>query len=320
MHYLKLHNLLKQHNLLKRTYTYYIITSALVTLSFVATWIAIFYIQSTVARIFLAILLGIICVHFGFIAHDAGHKAITNNKTVNNLIGLITMPVINGISWQYWNNHHNEHHKDPNHPNDPDVNYLIVAFTPEQIGKNKFLRWCHKHQHKLFVPMHLFTIFSMNVSAFKYCIKKMKFGEIPLMLIHFAAWTVLPAYFIGTGQALMIFFISAITRGFYFSAVFVPNHTGMPMFKHEHKLDYFQKQILTARNLKPSMITDFMFGGLNYQIEHHIFPTLSRKNLKKAAKIVREYCIKHAISYKETTVMQSYKEILAHVKKISTLA
>ena len=82
-------------------------------------------------------------------------------------------------------------------------------------------------------------------------------------------------------------------------------------------LDPFRRQVLTSRNVAPHPLVDVWYGGLNYQIEHHLFPMIPRNKLKAARRVVREYCSERAIPYSETSSWQSYKEIFRYLQSLS---
>jgi fatty acid desaturase len=71
--------------------------------------------------------------------------------------------------------------------------------------------------------------------------------------------------------------------------------------------------VITSRNVRSSHLTDFLYGGLNYQIEHHLFPAMPRKNLRHARPITREYCQDLGVPYCEVSVRQSYADIVRHL-------
>ncbi len=324
MDYLALREQLEKRGLLNKTPWYYAIIISLLTTFFATSWIVFYLVQNTFIRTIIVLILGFLCVHIGFIAHDAGHKAITDKQSINSIIGHITMTFINGISWSYWSDHHNTHHKDPNHPEDPDANYLITAFDEDQIKKkNRLTRFFVKHQSIFFVPMHLLTTFSMTINSIIHSIKKKRattITEITLLMLHFAFWIALPGFFIGFWNAAMFYTIASFLRSLYFAMVFVPNHVGMPMIKPDAKLSFIEKQTITARNITPSWLKDFIFGGLNYQIEHHLFPNMPRKNLGKSREIVKKFCMNTKLKYEEVGFLKCYKDIFSHVHKISKLA
>jgi len=78
-------------------------------------------------------------------------------------------------------------------------------------------------------------------------------------------------------------------------------------------------QVITARNVKSNLLTDLWFGGLNYQIEHHLFPSMPRNNYGKASKIIKSFCQQQSIQHYEVGVFQTYKEILQHFHQIGAV-
>ena len=91
--------------------------------------------------------------------------------------------------------------------------------------------------------------------------------------------------------------------GLLLGGSFAPNHKGMPIVPKNAKVDFLRRQVLMSRNIRGGLLTDFMMGGLNYQIEHHLFPSMPRPNLRKVQPMVREHCAKHGISYTETSLV-----------------
>jgi len=117
-------------------------------------------------------------------------------------------------------------------------------------------------------------------------------------------------------QALGFFLVHQLLFGLYYGTVFAPNHKGMLIIDEDNPLDFLRTQVLTTRNVKPGLVADFWYGGLNYQIEHHLFPLMPRKNFGKARNIVKTFCLERDISYYETGTYQSYKEILSYMHQI----
>jgi fatty acid desaturase len=94
--------------------------------------------------------------------------------------------------------------------------------------------------------------------------------------------------------------------------IFAPNHKGLPIFGKDEAPSYAYRQIITSRNIRPHFITDFFYGGLNYQIEHHLFPVMPRARLKKVRELVKEFCSQEGIPYQETSFLGSFREIYGH--------
>jgi fatty acid desaturase len=97
---------------------------------------------------------------------------------------------------------------------------------------------------------------------------------------------------------------------------FAPNHKGMPVLTGAEDLDYVQRQVLTSRNVRGHRLTDFVLGGLNYQIEHHLFPNMPRPNLRRAHPVIRNFCAEHDLPFVETSLPASYRLVLHHLREV----
>ena len=113
--------------------------------------------------------------------------------------------------------------------------------------------------------------------------------------------------FIGVQQGLL---------GLYLGVSFAPNHKGMPMLSADDESDFLRRQVLTARNVRGSWLVDFALGGLNYQIEHHLFPSMPRPNLRRAQALVHDFCARREIPYTECGLLRSYTEVLRHLHRV----
>ena len=120
----------------------------------------------------------------------------------------------------------------------------------------------------------------------------------------------------GPWLALIVVVVHKAAGGFYMASVFAPNHKGMPQVERDARPDFLRAQVLTARNVRASRVKDFWYGALNYQIEHHLFPTMARNRLPEAQKIVRAYCAEIGVPYYETSIWRSYRELLAFLHEV----
>jgi fatty acid desaturase len=254
--------------------------------------------------------------------HDSGHRQIFHGARKNDMIGLIVGNLLIGISYGWWYDYHNAHHGNPNQPDlDPDIKIAPLAFYEEQArGKRGLTRFIVKYQGYLYFPLILFEGLSKRNSSIRYLLMKQsryRMVESVLLLAHYSIYLGLLFSLLGGWQALVFIAINQAIFGLYMGSVFAPNHKGMPILASDHKLDYLHMQVITARNITAHPITDFIYGGLNYQIEHHLFPSLPRNKLREAQEVIKSFCQKHSISYHETSVLQSYREILGHFHEIS---
>jgi fatty acid desaturase len=136
------------------------------------------------------------------------------------------------------------------------------------------------------------------------------------MAIHFGLYLGVVFLFLGLWEGMAFILVHQMLFGLYMGSVFAPNHKGMLVQQGNSPLDRLRQQVLTARNVRSHPVTDFWFGGLNYQIEHHLFPSMARNQLKAAQATVQAFCQARAIPYHETSVWQAYWAILRHLHHV----
>ncbi len=203
---------------------------------------------------------------------------------------------------------------------DPDVDIPLLAFEEEQaLEKRGFARFVVKHQAALIFPLSLLQAISMLRSSIEFlAAKRAKSTRVEALTIcaHFALYFGLLFSVLEPLQAVLFVAVHRGLFGTYMVSIFAPNHKAMPVLGRHSQLDFLHRQVLTSRNVLAHPVTDFWYGGLNYQIEHHLFPRLPRNKLREAQPIIREFCRDHSISYHETGVLQSYREILQHLHEV----
>jgi fatty acid desaturase len=93
----------------------------------------------------------------------------------------------------------------------------------------------------------------------------------------------------------------------------------MPILAVADRSDFLRRQVLTSRNVTGGWLTDLALGGLNYQIEHHLFPSMPRSNLRRAQPLVREFCRQRELPYCQTSLVDSYAQALRHLNTVGRL-
>jgi fatty acid desaturase len=175
------------------------------------------------------------------------------------------------------------------------------------------------YQAYLFFPLTTFLAWSMHVAGMTYLIKepsryrRLEFG---LLAFHAVVYVSAMVYFLGPWSALMVVLIQKGLGGAYMASVFAPNHKGMPQTDSSTQLDFVRTQVLTARNIRGHPLTDLWYGSLNYQIEHHLFPGMPRVNMRRAQPIIQQFCQERGIDYHETSLVESYRELLSFLNEI----
>jgi fatty acid desaturase len=270
----------------------------------------------------------------GFFGHDAGHNQVFPSTKKNLALGFLCYPLTLGMSFRPWVIRHNKHHAETNiEGDDPDLENRLVAFTEEAArDKHGILRWIVIHQGKLYPLLGCLATFGFRMDAWRYILgaDDDKYGapkfrrerrlEAVFLTIWILLWIVLPSVVLGPARWLAIFLPAQLIFGFHMSMVFAPNHKGMETFTADKKPPFLEWQVLTSRNVRPSPLTDFMYGGLNYQIEHHLFPTMSRRHLGRTREMVRAYCAQQNIPYVEESVPESVRSILHALDEIGQVA
>lgn len=269
-----------------------------------------------------AVFMAFVFGQIAFVAHDVGHRQAFRTPRVNDRVGLLHANLLLGMSFGWWVDKHNRHHANTNiHDHDPDIDIPVLAFSEEDaLEKRGLFRLIVKHQAVFFFPMLLFQAWSLRVGSIRYLLQhdsKRRTLEAVLLALHAILFTTLAIAALGPLEGILFLLVQQALFGFYLASVFAPNHKGMPVLEPGQQIDFLRHQVLTSRNVRPHPLADLWYGGLNYQVEHHLFPTLARNKLREAREIVKQFCEQHGIAYHETSMTRSYAEILQHLHQVS---
>ena len=124
---------------------------------------------------------------------------------------------------------------------------------------------------------------------------------------HVVAYATVVFLVLSPLQAIVFVAVQQAAFGLYMGCSFAPNHKGMPILAPGEEPDFLRRQVLTSRNVRGGRLVDFALGGLNYQVEHHLFPSMPRPSLPRAQVLVRQFCRERGISYTETSLLTSYR-------------
>ncbi|WP_158896072.1 fatty acid desaturase family protein [Amycolatopsis anabasis] len=318
--YAELSRSIRKAGLLARRRGYYVTKIAFTVLTFAGGWVAFAYLGDSWWQLFLAAFFAVVSTQLAFIGHDAGHRQIFRTRRANDVTGLFHGGLV-GLSYGWWVGQHNRHHANPNHEElDPDVDIAVLAFTTGQGGgKRGVLRWMAKYQAFLFFPLLLLEGLSLHVSSVRSVWRRemrAPWLEAALLIAHLGAYLTAVFLVLSPGAGLAFIAVHQGLWGVYMGCSFAPNHKGMPTVRAGHTLDFLRKQVLTSRNVRGGPWLDFALGGLNYQIEHHLFPSMPRPNLRRAQVIVREFCARRGIDYSQCGLLRSYAYVLQHLHAV----
>ena len=278
---------------------------------------AICFSLPVITTILVGCVLGVLCACIGFnVMHDANHGSYSSKKWVNDTLGL-TLNALGGNSFIWRHKHNIIHHTYPN-----------VDGIDDDIAKSPFIRMCSSQR---WVPMHriqhiytpvLYAISSMIWILFqdfeKYFKRKVHNTELQKMntsdhvifwiskILYIFFYIVLPILLTGWQQGLVFFISLHIGQGFTLAIVFQLAHVveetefsfaplgETTVIENEWAIH----QLKTTSNFSPkSKIITWFAGGLNYQVEHHLFPRISHIHYPAMSKIVKEKCEEFNIPY-----------------------
>ena len=268
-----------------------------------------------------AAFMGFASTQVALLAHDVGHRQGYRGRRTNRIARAVFGNVMLAVSHSWWNDKHNQHHATPNHMDmDPDIQFPMIVFDKDQIkSRATWLRPLISIQAFVLVFLLPFQAVNMRLVSAQHLFDskaERPWLQAGLLGIHVVAYAAL-LYLIGWPLALPFVLIHQGVFGLYNSSVFASNHKGMPVVQEGGRMDFLREQVVTSRNVSGHPLTDFWYGGLNYQIEHHLFPTMPRCNLSKAQPIIEKFCVERGISYHSTSLFTSYREVLSHLHKES---
>jgi fatty acid desaturase len=301
--------------LLRRRPAYYAVRLSVVSVALIAGWTAFFLIGSSWWTLAVAAFLAVVFAQVALVAHDLAHRQVFRTNAPSRRAGMIAGNLAIGMSYGYWMDKHTKHHANPNHDDlDPDVGPGVLIWNREAAQGKGFLT---RYQAYLFFP--LLTL--LGISLKKDSIRALRSGtvkhrgiEAVLLGLHLVAYVTVLLLVLSPLQALAFLVVHQALFGVYLGMTFAPNHKGMP--HPDGTEDFLRKQVLTSRNVRGGWLTDTALGGLNYQIEHHLFPAMPSPNLPKAQPIVQAYCDEIGVSYEITSLADSYGQALRHLHDV----
>ncbi|KAI8993434.1 delta-6-desaturase [Pilobolus umbonatus] len=304
------------------------------------------YRESTLGVVLSAFIVGIFWQQCGWLAHDFGHHQCFEDRSYNDVLVIFLGNFCQGFSLSWWKNKHNTHHASTNvHGHDPDIDTAPVllwdeyasaayygALEEEPTMVSRFIaESVLPYQTRYFFFVLGFARFSWAVQSILYSFRegainksaKLNLFERACLISHwslFAYWII--AWNTSIYNMILFFLISQATTGYTLALVFALNHNGMPVISQEKAegMEFFEIQVITGRDVSLSPLGDWFMGGLNYQIEHHVFPNMPRHNLPKVKPMVKAICQKYNVYYHDTGFINGTLEVLKTLDITSKLS
>ena len=316
----------RESGLLRRTPWFYGIVGLAVALGLGGAITGFILLGDSWFQLLIAAALGILLTQVAFLSHEAAHRQILTSGPANDRLARILASGVVGMSYSWWTTKHTRHHANPNRVGkDPDIEVDTISFLDADASQARGIRrFITQRQGWLFFPLLTLEGLNLHFISLRHLFGrepvKGRWVELGMIAARFAViWT--PVFlFLPLGMAFAFLGVQLAVFGVYMGASFAPNHKGMPVIDKDAKLDFFSKQVRTSRNVSGGWWATWLMGGLNYQVEHHLFPNMPRPHLAKAREIVMDQCRALDVPYTETTLWRSYGIVIAYLNRVGLAA
>lgn len=308
-----LSRLIADAGLMKRRPGYYLTRIGLTAGCYLAGWAAFIAIGDSWWQLLTAAYLAVAFAQTALVAHDIAHRQVFRTRRASEIAGIVAGNLGIGMSYGWWMDKHTRHHANPNHEDrDPDVNPDLLVWSANQArSATGIARWFGPFQAYLFFPLLTLEGLNLHINSVRALSRpalRNRRAETAMLLLHFAAYGAVVLLVLSPGKAAAFTAIQLALFGVYLGSTFAPNHKGMEMLtSDDQQLDYLRRQVLTSRNVRGGHLLNAALGGLNYQIEHHLFPSMPSVNLRRAKPIIQAFCADIQVPYTETGLIDSYR-------------
>ena len=309
-------------DLFKPQTKYYTIKIAVNVTAMLVGWSLFVIIGDSWLQLVTATYLAFVFGQSAIVAHDTGHQQISRSRRINTALGYIHMNIAIGLSFGWWVERHRRHHTYPNDTNrDPDAVNGLIVFTAAQLSARGTWRQriCQYQAFLLFPVMFLAQGFAMHLNHVRQLLRSGHRGriiELCLLAAHAALYSTAVVLVLSPERALVFVIVNQGIFGTYLGSIIAPNHKGMESLEYSRGSSFLIRQLHTSRNIRGGLLVEAIFGGLNYQIEHHLFPSMPIPCLRRARPIVQAFCRRHQLRYVETGLFESYRQALTYLDKV----
>ena len=280
--------------------------------------------------------LGLFWQQLAFMGHDYSHSSVEYNRFKDS-IGSFFITLSFGVSGVWWKYSHNIHHIFTNSiENDPDIQYLpLFAISPDMIKNGGFFSNFHrkffpvdtiskylvKVQHLTYYPVMMIARYNIYLESIKIFFNKdINLKERLIDLLGLIGYWMLYGYLltlINSEDRLVYHMISHSVIGILHLQITL-SHFSMPTHKEEESECFIKTQFNTTMNIKSERWMDWFHGGLQFQIEHHLIPRMTRRNLRYIKqKYIKDFAKRNNLPYKEYGFIDAVKDIYSSLKRVT---
>ncbi len=298
--------------------------------------VLVFFTPSLWLSILVCCLMGLNLAAIGFnTMHDGAHGSFSQKPWVNELMAF-SLNAMGGNAF-LWKAKHNVFHHSYTNIEGMDEDIDIKPWI--RVNENQKKHWYHQFQHVYWIPLYCTTyLLWVYVQDFqKYFSGKIgdnKFKKMELTdhfvfwiskVLYIAVFITLPIYVIGIKETLIGYVVISFVTGFVISVVFQLAHVVEEASFHLPDTNIYQienewavHQIETTADFATkNKIVSWFTGGLNFQVEHHLFPRISHVHYPNISQLVKETCEQFGVNYMEfPTVLSAIRSHVVHLKQV----
>lgn len=254
------------------------------------------------------------CMGLSTNGHTASHHAISNKSWLDEFITYFDFAFFLGVSGKYWKHKHIVvHHPHPNIIGVDDDADLMPIFTlnKNDVAQAKgFRRWWYRHQGYFFPVVLLGNSFGVAFKGWRFLLKdlfdeqrrdKESWIDLACLLSHWALWTIIPIFIFGFANVATFFVIQMFIMSYVMFALFAPAHypdDAIQITSDATRDNYLMLQTATAVNFETGPIGRLLCGGVDYQLEHHLFPWISPRHYPALSPILKTFCEENGYPYR----------------------
>lgn len=258
--------------------------------------------------------LGLFFQQAGWLSHDCLHQSVFMSRGLNYWLGgMYVGALLQGLSPRWWVEKHARHHAFPNGYLEDDATGEIISYD-EDIDTVPLLLWAPHlknkmsskmlpYQHVYFIVILMMSKWWWNGRSLVLAWTRRSWVEYYVLLFHLFLFTMVGGFW--------WYVRGMIVGGFLVSSVFVQSHNTRPAQKNPE--EFYTTQVRATRNLPLDIFTTWFTGGLNYQIEHHLFPRMPRHNFSHIQSQVEQTCLKHGLKYETVGLWKSWQTLVNHL-------
>ncbi|VFQ94685.1 unnamed protein product [Cuscuta campestris] len=280
--------------------------------------------HTLLAHVLSGALLGLAWMQISYLGHDSGHYNIMTTRGFNKFAQILTGNCLTGISIAWWKWTHNAHHVACNSlDHDPDLQHLpVLAVSPtlfrsiqsrfygRELTFDPLARFLVSYQHFTFYPVMCVARVNLYLQTFLLLLSKRR--RVPdralniLGIMVFWAWFPLLVSCLPNWTERVVFVLTSFCVCSIQHVQFCLNHFAANVYVGRPEgNDWFEKQTRGTIDISCTEWMDWFFGGLQFQLEHHLFPRLPRSQLRNISPVVQALCKKHNLPYRSLSFIQA---------------